>query len=212
MTTASPGSVLAGIGGPLDCVRIVPGLHIEAAMNSEPFSLPPLLHDALMAASSIDSVTADLCSLFNLMTRNVHNGGYNYAVHSTYLEEFSMAVDIFYRENGYRSGDPFYSSEAFVVIDCYKVYAMEDNDNIAESGLFDTTVGFWVSPVRDNGCQAALDSLNDRLSSGYSSYPCGELEDHIDSPITYHKGRYLARIKGIPYLCKIEPIEPYYGG
>jgi hypothetical protein len=207
-------SVLDGIGGPLDCVRINPRRHIMAAMNTEPLDLPPMLDAALMDASTIDSVADDLCTLFNLMTRATHNGGYTYAVHSTHLDigGCGYSVDIFYRTNGYHTGDPFWVTDSFIVVDLHRVYQLEDNATPGDCGLFETTVGLWVAPARDTGSQPELDWLNDRLSAGYSHYPYGELEANLDSPITYHKGRYLCRIKGVPYLCTVEPIEPHYGG
>lgn len=209
-------SVLTGIGGPLDCVALDWRCHVAAAMNSEPLELPPTLDAVLLDADSIESVADDLCTLFNLMTQAIHTGGYNYAVHHTSLE-FSgshYSVDIFYRTNGYHTGDPFYVSDSFVVIDCHKVYAMQDNDNVAESGLFDTSVGFWLSPLRDSCDARLLDSLNDRLSSGYSSSPYSEFERHLESEPVWVDSRrcYICRVKDVPYLCKVELVPPCYGG
>lgn len=225
-------SVLTGIGGPLDCVALDWRRHVASAMNSEPLELPPTLYAALQDADSIESVADDLRTLFNLMTQAIHTGGYNYAFHQTSLEfnGSHYSVDIFYRTNGYHTGDPFYVSDSFVVIDCHKVYAMQDNDNVAESGLFDTSVGFWLSPLRDSCDASLLDSLNDRLSVGYSSHPYGELESkliggvwHLGSgeyaprliPKTYwveSRRCYVCRVADAPYVCRVDPIAPYYGG
>lgn len=209
-------NVLTGIGGPLERVCLDWRAHLAASMNSEPLELPDCLADRLAAASTIDCVADDLAQLFNLMTRSIHSGGYKYKVHSTSLEfnDSHHSVDIFHRTNGYHAGDPFYSSDAFVVVGCYHVYAMEDNNNVGESGLFDTTVGYWLSPLRESNDARLLDGLNDRLSVGYSSYPYGELEDRLIGEPTWSDSRncYVCRVDCAPYVCRIDPVAPCYGG
>jgi len=228
-------SVLTGIGGPLDSVALDWQKHVKTALNSEPLELPPTLHDALQEADSIDSVADDLCSLFNLMTQSIHNGGYTYewtchTIRDSSLNCECLNVAIFYRTNGYHAGDPFYSSDAFVVINCSRVYAMQDNNNVGESGLFDTAIGFWLSPLRDSCDASMLDSLNDRLSIGYSSHPYCELESKLISGYWYvppvgarahfigktywieSRGYYVCRVAGVPYVCRVDPIAPYYNG
>lgn len=212
-------SLLVGVGGPLDSVCLDWYAHLTCAFNGESLELPATLRAALMAADSIDSVAKDLAQLFKLMTRANHNNGYTYKVHTTYIQEHvhttdSVRLDIFYRTNGYYAGDPFYTSDSFVVVNLLRVYALEDNDNVAECGVLDATLGFWLSPLRDSCDASILDSINDRLSIGYSRYPYGELENYLESAPVWVESRrcYVCRIKGVPYLCKVEPVPPYYGG
>lgn len=209
-------NVLTGIGGPLERVSLDWRAHLAASMNSEPLELPDSIADRLANASTIDSVADDLAQLFNLMTRAIHTGGYKYVAHSAHLDfnGSTYSVDIFHRTNGYHAGDPFYTSDSFIVIDCHKVYAMEDNDNVGESGLFETTVGYWLSPLRESNDARLLDGLNDRLSVGYSSYPYGELEAHLIGEPVWAESRkcYVCRVDCAPYLCRVDPVAPCYGG
>lgn len=229
-------SVIQGIGGPLDCLSLDWQSHLAASLPDGPLTLPDILADKL-AEHGADECSDDLCALFKLMTMAVHTGGYTYMYETVRIGGddsalgFTETIYVFYRVNGYHSGDPFYSSDAFLVIDG-AVYALSDNDNLAECGLLETIIGFWVSPLRDNLDSKILDPINDRLSAGYSSYPYGELEDYLDSgedyETTFNGARvrarrpaafwiesrqcYVAKLKGIPFLCKVQPVAPYYGG
>lgn len=228
--------VIQGIGGPLDCLSINWKFHLAASLPDGPLTLPDTLADKL-AEHGADKCSDDLCTLFKLMTMAVHTGGYDYAYQTMRIGGddsslgFTQTIHAFYRVNGYHCGDPFYSSDAFLVIDS-AVYALSDNDNLGECGLLDTTIGLWVTPLRDAIDASILDPINDRLSAGYSGYPYGELEDYLESGEFYSnylngarvKARrpavfwvesrqcYVAKIKGIPFLCKVEPVAPYYGG
>lgn len=229
-------SVIRGIGGSLECLSINWQAHLAASLPDGPLTLPDTLADRL-AEHGADKCSGDLCALFKLITMAVHTGGYDYMYETVRLGGadsalgFTQDVHVFYRVNGYHSGDPFYTSGAFLVIDD-KVYALSDNDNLAESGLLETTLGFWVAPLRDATDSRLLDPINDRLSAGYSSYPYGELEDYLESGEDYEttfngamvdrrrpaafwvesRQCYVAKLKGIPFLCKVEPVAPYYGG
>lgn len=229
-------SVIRGVGGPLDRLSINWQSHLAASLPDGPLTLPGTLADKL-AEHGADDCSDDLCALFKLMTMAVHTGGYDYAYQTLRIGGddsslgFTQPVHVFYRTSGlYHTGDPFYSSESFLVVDD-KVYALTDS-NLAECGLLETNLGFWASSLRDTIDVRILDPINDRLSAGYSSYPYGELEDYLESGQDYEttfngarvKARrpmafwvesrqcYVARLRGIPFLCKVEPVAPYYGG
>lgn len=229
-------SVLQGVGGPLDCISLDWHSHLAASLPDGPLTLPETLADMLLERGA-DKCSDDLCALFKLMSMAVQTDGYDYMYEKLRIGSddsplgFSHAIYVFYRVSGYHSGDPFYSSNAFVVV-ADKVYALGDNDNVGECGILETTVGFWIAPLRDTVDASILDPINDRLSSGYSSYPYGELEDYLESGEFYSsyvngarvqarrpaafwieaRQCYVAKIKGIPFLCKVEPVAPYYGG
>ena len=227
--------LILGMGERLDCLRLDWREHKRRAFNSEPLELPPTLEAKLLAANSIDCVADDLSRLFGLMTAAIRAGGYNYVVETVYAggddtDLGSFRLDVFYRTDGYHAGDPFYTSDSFVVVNLYEVYALQDNDNVAECGILDCTLGYWLSPLRDSCDASLLDSLNDKLSAGYSSYPYGELESALISgecitpygdteprliPKAYWSASrqcYVCRVNCAPYLCKVEPVPPYYGG
>lgn len=226
--------VLIGIGGPLDSIALNLSYHIEASLGS-PITLPALLSDA-MAEHGTDKVSGDLCTLFTLMSLNVHTGGYRYAYQALHFGGDDSSLPyvhayLFYRVNGYHSGDPYYSSDSYIVIGD-NVFALTDNDNVAECGILESTVGFWASPLRPDCDANLLDPINNGISAGYSSYPYGILESYLESgefyvarvggndfarriPKAYwieSRQCYVAKLKGIPYLCKIEPVAPFYGG
>lgn len=183
-------SVLCNLGGSLSSIAIDRDKHIAAAMNTKPLRLPDVLDQALYEAESIDSVADDLCRLFNLMTRNIHNGGYDYVLDTVNLTDTDLSgdlsINIFCRINGYHTGGVFYPSDSFIVID-NQVYQLEDNDTVDSCGILETTLGWWLSPVHKDADPRLLDPINDRLSAFYSSSPLHELEEVLDSGYWYDR-------------------------
>jgi hypothetical protein len=210
---------LINISAALDSVQIDWRKHLALSLGfgGLPLTLPPTLQAALENATDLNDIVEDFEVLFKLMTANVHNHGYDYAVKTVYLNCDNLSVhsarlDIFYRTTGYHAGDPYYTTDSFVIVNLREVYRLGDNNTVAGCGLTDTTIGYWLRPLTGDDGDGMLDDINERTSNNYSSEPLYHLEQLLKAPPVWSDRRqcYLGRPKGIPFVCRIEPYGPVY--
>ena len=208
---------LINIGGPLDFVLIDWRKHLALSFESLPLTLPPVLQTLLKDATNISDIAEDFKVLFKLMTATVHNYGYDYAVHTVRMNCDNLSIhdarlDIFYRTTGYHCNDAYHTTDSFVIVNLSEVYALNDNNTVAECGLIDTKIGYWLRPLTGDDNDRILDDINEKTSNSYSSEAYYHLEQLLKAPPIWSERRqcYLGRPKGIPFVCKIEPYGPVY--
>ena len=87
-------------------------------------------------------------------------------------------------------------------------------DSLADTGFFNWVCSWFVRPVAEDYDSEILQTANDRLSVGYSSWPTGELRDllHPGTEPAWsdtHKA-YICRLDGVPFPVIAEPTAPFY--
>jgi len=198
--------------------------HIAATLGS-PLELPECLVDLLSEHwANSEEAEPNLLSLFKLITGseyqqvwrentyNVENDLDSFAVITVYADtacpDWCWRRDCFVVVEIGAGGDPRYCSYSGA-----QVYRLDDT-TIGDSGFLDWQLSYWLEPIASGYDASLLDTLNDRISACYSSYPYGELLDACHStPIWSDRyAAYLCRPKGIPFPCRMTPHLPYYGG
>ena len=188
-----------------------------------PLKLPPSLADRLSERWAMES-EEDLLALFALITGqtyqqvwrentyNQENDLDSFAVVTVYADtecsDWCWRRDCFVVVETGAGGDPRYCSYSAA-----QVYRLEDSC-IGDSCFLDWRLGYWLTPVSDQYDGAELDTLNDRCSATYSSWPWGELNEGLESaPVWSDKrGAFICRPKGISFPCIMQPVAPFYGG
>lgn len=207
-----------------ECCSIDAAHHIKESLGS-PIDLPPSLADNLAQDwAATEQNHADLLALFALITgeqyKEVHRDNtYN---HETDISKFFVFTvyapvgcqdwcwqrDTFVVVEIGAGGDPRYCSYSGA-----QVYRLDDT-TIADCGFLDWRLSYWLEPIASGYDRSLIDNLNDRLSSGYSSYPYDELRGACHSEPVWNDGQgaFMCRPKGIPFPCRMMPVPPYYGG
>lgn len=121
------------------------------------------------------------------------------------------------------AADWCWCADAFVVIEKhlggdvrgnYGPFSVFRVDSLAETGFFDWVCGWFVRPVSSAYDAELLQSANDRLSIGYSSWPTGELRSllHPGTEPAWCDDRkaYLCRLDGVPFPVIAEPTASFY--
>jgi hypothetical protein len=186
-----------------DCLTLNRDRHIELSVDSKPMAMPAYLESAIYdqdkgwqdKVAEWLKINSDDCL--------------NYVYHMSRLNgESDISGEIeatyFVRDKGDGYWQPCY----LVIND--SVYDLTDT-NIAECGILDTTIGWWVSTLDDeplpDECKA------DRFSRGYSHNPTGELEEYLIGEPVYHWGHncFVGRLKSYPHPVKLWPEVSSYG-
>lgn len=204
-----------------DCCSINLEEHLEQTLG-QPIKLPPTLGDRL-SDDWANQCEEDLLALFELITgvqyEQAHrDNSYNqdsdldsFMVWTVYAPvgcaDWCWQRDLFVVVEIGAGGDPRYCSYGPA-----KVYRLDDVC-LGDCGFLDWRLGWWLEPVAGGYDRDLLDNLNDRCSSSYSSSPYCELEGSLYAPPVWNDRRqcFLARPRGIPYPCKVLPVEPCYG-
>lgn len=225
MPTIKSSGLILDTAYPACCVIDVV-YHIKESLGS-PLTLPECLADKLSSDWAIHSED-DLLSLFALMTGetysmaardNTYNGEndlstfYVYTVYAP-SDRYGRQPDWIWQRDCFvvveigAGGDPRYSAYGDA-----KVYRLDDT-TLGDSGFFDTTLGWWAEPIDERYDRATLDSMNDRISAGYSSHPYTELESLLYSAPVWceRKQCYIGRFKDTYFPVRLMPSLPYYGG
>jgi hypothetical protein len=206
----------------IECSSIDIDYHIAESLGL-PIKLPPTLQDNLSADwAASEQNHADLLALFELITGEPYKECHRDNTYNNETDLSSFAVFTVYAPE--RCADWCYSGDTFIVVEVgaggdpryssYSAAQVYRVDSIADSGFLDWTLGYWLQPISDAYDSSLLDSINDRLSSGYSSYPYGELQDAVYADPVYceRRGAYVCRVKDVPYVCTVDVVPPYYGG
>ena len=206
-----------------ECCAIDVTYHVGETLG-EPIKLPEAI-ETLCAEqwANSEEVEPNLLALFQLITgsayEQVHRG--NTCNHENDLSGFLVFTvyapigcrdwvwerDVFVALEMGAGGDPRYCGYSGA-----QIYRLED-ETLGDCNFLETTLGWWLEPIRESYDPAEIDWLNDRISCGYSSSPYYELESNAYAePIwSESRGCYLVRPKDSPYVCRAMPQEPCYG-
>ncbi len=167
-----------------------------------------------------EEVEPRLSSLFELITGceykevwrdntyNQENDLDSFAVITVYADincpDWCWRRDVFVAVEIGSGGDPRYSSYSPA-----RIYRLED-DCIGDTGFLEWRLGYWCEPICDRYDETLIDSINDRLGCGYSSYPYGELESFLEAKPIWSESRkaFVGRLEGVPFPVKILPQPP----
>ena len=205
-------SDLLNISKDLDCVTIDSAELIRQALPNEA-KLPDWMTDKLADGELSDD---DICQFVYVQT------GEKYMVSETIYTgnqennlDQDFSIKVFYPAS---SADYFWCPDVYVLIDDNSLYVA---DSIGESGIFDWSVGYYNEPIvnsvksQHNVSDVAVDNLNNRLSSGYSSNPYSELESQLvpeSSPIwSENLQAFVGAFMNVSVPCKIYPMAPCIG-
>jgi hypothetical protein len=206
----------------LECCSLSWEQHCAESLG-EPLKLPPSLADRLSEQWAIEC-EEDILALFALMTGtkykqvwrdntyNSENDLDQFALITVYADtdcsDWCWRRDCFVVIETGAGGDPRYCAYSAA-----QVYRLDDSC-IGDTCFLDWRLGYWITPISDRYDASELDQLNDRCSATYSSWPWGELIEGLESaPVWSDKrGAFVCRPKGVPFVCTVEPVAPYYGG
>lgn len=205
-------SDLLNISKDLDCVTIDSAELIRQALPNRA-ELPDWMADKLADGELSDE---DICKLAYIQTGEeymISETIYTGNQHNDLDQDFSIKV--FYPAS---SADHFWCPDVYVLIDENALYVA---DSIGESGIFDWSVGYYIEPIansvksQQNVSERAVDNINNRLSSGYSSDPYSELESQLvpeSSPVWSEKLQaFVGAFTNVAVPCKIYAVAPCIG-
>lgn len=194
--------------------------HIAATLG-EPLELPECMADLLSEHwACSDEAEPQLLSLFKLITGadyrqawrentyNQENDLDNFAVVTVYVDtecqDWCWRRDCFVAIEIGSGGDPRYSAYSQA-----RIYRLDD-DCIGDTSFLDWRIGYWLQPISDQYDASVLDSINDRLSVGYSSYPYGDLRDALYAEPIYCETRkaFIARPRDVAFPVIVSPVAP----
>lgn len=197
--------------------------HISESLG-KPLDLPEAIETLLGEHwANSEEVEPNLLQLFKLITgaeykQAARDNTYNnesdldsFYVWTVYAPidcpDWCWQRDVFVAVEMGSGGDPRYCGYSGA-----RIYRLED-DTLGDCNFLETTLGWWLEPIRDTYDPQPIDWLNDRISVGYSSSPYYELESNTYfKPIwSESRGCYLVRPKDSPYVCRAMPQEPCYG-
>jgi hypothetical protein len=186
-----------------NCLSLNGDKHIEMSVNSGPLPLPVYLGSAIYdqdknwqdRLAQWLKINSDECLdyVYHTLTLNGEND----------LDR-DIELTYFVRDGGDQLWQPRYA-----VVDG-NAYDLTDN-NIAECGILDTTIGWWVSTLDDE--ELPKECQVDKFSQGYSCNPTAELERQLIGEPVYHWGHhcFVGRLKSYPYPVKLWPEVSSYG-
>lgn len=206
-----------------ECCAIDLDFHVAETLG-QPIKLPEAI-ETLCAEhwTNSDEVEPNLLALFELMTGsayeqvardntyNTENDLSGFLVFTVYAPvgcaDWCWQRDVFVAVEIGAGGDPRYCAYSGA-----KIYHL-DGVTLGDCNFFETTLGWWLEPIRDTYDPQPIDWLNDRISCGYSDSPYYELESNTYAkPIwSESRGCYLVRPKDCAFVCRVMPIEPAYG-
>lgn len=177
--------------------------HIEQSVNDRPTDLPCYLETAV---SDEESGWQDrVCQYLQA----VDDGNREFCPHLIDLNgESDLSGDIFaVAFCPADSPDWLWASEVYLCVDG----GLHSLDRaIAESGILETTIGWYVSGLTDGEFIDGFDSL----ATGYTSDPTGELQRLLfkDSQPVWHHGLgcFVGRLAGHPHPVRLYPTTPCY--
>lgn len=206
-----------------ECCSIDTSFHLAETLGS-PIVLPDAISDLLTEHwANSDAAEPSLLALFALIAGADYQQVYRDTSYNSDNDLDSVFVFTVYAPVG--CSDWCWQRDCFVVVEigsdgdpryCSyspgQVYRLDDT-MLGDCCFLDWHLGWWLEPVSDRYDPSALDSINDRCSSWYSSAPYYELiEATYAEPIWSNRhGCYIARPKGIGFPCKVSPVEPCYG-
>lgn len=207
-----------------DCCSISVEAHLENSLGY-PIDLPPSIREKLDNNWAIEC-ESDLLALFSLMrgyeyeeacrenTCNHESDLDTFFVYSVYApvgtSDWCWSDNCFVVVEIGAGGDPRYSSYVGA-----RVYNLE-GVHLAETGFFSWAHG-WYARYLGGAIgfdpDPLLESINEKLSPGYSGCPTYELREMCYSdPVWVEKHRgFVAKVKGASYPMVFTPVEPYYG-
>lgn len=178
--------------------------HIKLSVNSQPMSIPVYLESAIYdydegwqdKLAEWLKINSDECLDYVYHNLTIVNG------ENDLNGEIELAY--FVRDKGDRCWQPCY-----FVIDG-GVYDLTDS-SIAECGILDTTIGWWVSTFAHD--QLPEECRTHKFFQGYSSNPTAELKRQLIGEPVYHWGYncFVGRLKSYPYPVKLWPEVSSYG-
>ena len=186
-----------------DCLTLSDCKHIELSVNSKPMALPVYLESAIYDQ---DKDWRDkLAEWLKINSDNCLDYVYhNLTINGENDLNGEIELAYFVHDKGDRYWQPCY-----IVVDG-SVYDLTDS-NIAECGVLDVSIGWWVSTL-DN--QPLPDECRtDRFSQGYSCNPTAKLEGQLIGQPVYHWGYncFVGRLKSYPHPVKLWPEVSTYG-
>jgi hypothetical protein len=205
-----------------ECCSLITETHISESLGS-PLTLPPTLTDKL-SEQWANECEDDLLALFALIggatyeqvardnTYNVENDLSSFYVWTVYAPincpDWCWHRDAFVVVEIGAGGDPRYCA-----YDRARIYRLDDAC-LGDTGFFDLTLGWWAEPIdSDRYDECDLDSLNDRITTGYASHPYYELRDLLIAEPVWSERRqaFLGRFKDCAFPVRLLPIAPAYG-
>ena len=202
-----------------DCPTLDTDSHIEESLGS-PIALPDHIDQS-------DWVSEQEPALLRLFARLTHQQYEQIHRDNTYNGENDFSANfVFSVFAPVDCSDWLYCDDLFVTIEKhlggdvrgnYSSFEVYRVDNIAESGFFDWVCGWFASPIATDydSEYRELQTVNDRICIGYSSWPTGELRENLmpkTEPAWSEKhGCYVARLSDVPFPVCLYPEAPCYG-
>jgi len=204
-----------------DCPSLSSDEHISATLG-KPIELPESTDWASWASECEDELLAH----FKELTGEIycfHTYDNSYNLEHDFDSEFYFTIaapcaasdyahchDVFVIINKHLGGD---------VRGNYGPFAVYRVDNLVDSGFFNWTLGWYVSPVNqervlDQIDTKEIDYLNQQFSAGYSSLPTSQVRDQLLNGVepTWSERLkcFVARFENLEFVCRLEVCEPYY--
>ena len=209
-----------------DCPTLDTEQHLAESLG-KPLELPDSIDPGVWATEQEDALCRWFARLGHQQYEQVaRDNSYNQEndLSSNYVYSIFAPVDC--------SRDWLWSDDIFVVVEThlggdvrgnYGPLAVYRVDSLGESGFFDLVCGWFASPINKDSigylrdCEhPELQTVNDRLSIGYSGHPTSEVRNLLwqgtEPTWSEQLGCFVARLADVPFAVRIEPTAPYYGG
>jgi hypothetical protein len=177
--------------------------HVKLSVGSSPMAIPVYLESAIYDQDK--NWQDKLAEWFKVNS----DDRLDYVYHTLSIDgenDLNGAIDAVYfvHDKGDRYWQPCY-----IVVDG-SVYDLTDS-SIAECGILDVTVGWWVSTLDNEPLPD--ECRTNRFSQGYSRNPAAELERQLIGQPVYHWGYncFVGRLKSYPHPVRLWPEVSSYG-
>lgn len=195
--------------------------HISKTLG-EPISLPESIDCGLWVSDCEDELLAHFAELTGELY-SFHTRDNTYNSENDFDSEFVFTIAA-----PCASGDYIYCNDVFVIVEKhlggdvrgnYGPFAVYRVDNLGDTGFFDWTLGWYVSPVNQERVLDQIDTkeieyLNEQFSHGYSSLPTSQVRGHllkgVEPTWSERLKCFVARFENVEFVCRLEPCEPYY--
>jgi len=204
-----------------DCPSLSSDEHISATLG-KPIELP----ESIDCNSWVSDCEDELLAHFKELTGEVYS---IQTRDNTYNSENDFDSEfIFTIVAPDAAGDYFYCHDVFVIIEKhlggdvrgnYGPFAVYRVDDLADTGFFDWTLGWSISPVNqkrvlDQVDTKEIDYLNEQFSAGYSSLPTSQVREQLlegcEPTWSERLKCFVARFENLEFVCRLDVCEPYY--
>jgi len=203
------------------CPSLSSDAHISKTLG-EPISLPESIDCHHWVSDCEDELLAHFAELTGELY-SFHTRDNTYNSENDFDSEFVFTIAA-----PCASGDYIYCHDVFVIVEKhlggdvrgnYGPFAVYRVDNLGDTGFFDWTLGWYVSPVNQERALDQIDTkeidyLNQQFSAGYSSLPTsqvrGQLLNGVEPTWSERLNCFVARFENLEFVCRLDVCEPYY--